>query len=478
MEQEIESILGKELTNKYRELLPILQLIDYRIETRGKEGLFTYDGEYSETYSLMTICKNSIKYIEYCGKRIFDCRKREKQSLLSDTFFTLNRYDDVLTEIFKKEKVCAVITAQDCDIRNYYRCRGLDAERLKRRLVYLGESVAGFKLKLIIEKWFDFFSSLREERATCEACIVVADRLLGQMQKESRRRIKKIKKELMRNKINLYITINQYNLRDLLIILACKEAGIISRQLLHYSNCIIEIPLEEKVQSKQYVNELFVWDKSEKMYIEKYFDIIPIVASECRVDVAGCPELSYNVVSGNKLLWNRKNAIILFVPSYTVFLGEDYRRIENEKDRKILQVHKKPIFDGIHLLAEREHLEVYLRYYPNESDVYIKDDEDIIHSYGFKMLSDSREDLTKGLCWSKAAFSCMSSVLISALAYGCTCFSIDLQNRKYDFCGLDIHSVTPENISLVSINYPKTEEYEGFMNIDKLFAIHDAKENQ
>lgn len=418
----LDEILGEQFVIKYKDIYAILRLIYYRTETRGKEGIFSYDGDYSDTYSVLIFLKSVRKSIVYLVKYFFHKRARKPQAFLSDTFLTLDRYDEVMSEIMDTQSVCASFTVKDCGLRNIFGLNGLNKRRMEKRTVFLGSSVAGYRLKRAVEKWFEFLLFLIDNGETCSMHVDKTGLLLEEISKETNKRICKIVKVLKREQVNLFITINQYNLKDLLLIIACRKLNIVTKELYHCSNCVVALPDKGKRMLDNYTDELCAWNLSELRYIEKYITIVPIL-NNCKVTITGSPELSYYYMTENMKKYKKRDAIILFVPTYPIFLKREYRDVISEEDRQYLRGRKRAIFDGIHTLASREGLDVYLRYHPIEPEMIVEDDREIANLYSFNVLSKSREDLIKGLCWSKYAFSCMSSVLLSALAYKCECYS-------------------------------------------------------
>ena len=268
-------------------------------------------------------------------------------------------------------------------------------------------------------------------------------------------------KTLQDEKVNLFITINQYNLKDLLIILACKRLNITTKELSHHLHSVWGVPDKGKRTLEEYVDEFCVWNSSEKRFIEKYVTITSVV-NTCRVNVAGCPELSYYAAKENMQKYGRKDAIILFVPTYPVLLKREFldEIVITDAERQYLRDRKRPIFDAIYALASKGGLDVYIRYHPIDLDIIIEDDFEIANMYNFSLLSKSREDLIKGLCGSK----------YSALAYGCECYNINVDDAKYDFCGLCISSIDIDDIASLTIGKNKNEvEFEGYMDLEKLF---------
>lgn len=475
--ENLEKILGSlKREKKYEDIFPILWLILYRVYAPGKDRLFVQDGLYPDVCSIKSYLAFPLKYIVYISKNIwYMClrnvkKKSEGLYLFSDSFLLSKRYVSLQKMIIKQNNSIGTFTLQDCGLPI------IDRVEKKRRTISksikilpLGMMVVSWKNKINIEKCYDLFKRLVENNESCENCADYADRILDSLQISCNRDAKRIARRLKKYKIKKFITVNQFNIKDYMCIMACRNIGIKTVEYMHYTPLFIDTRKHWENQF-QYVDEIAFWCEADMLYYKKYIEPKVRFYSDCKFKVYGSPELLEQEIEEVCQKYERKRNITLFVPA-----NEELRRNAfvktNELTAEDFQDVKARIFRCIDIFAKSNKIEtVYLRYHPGVPESYENGDADEIAKYGFVVVDDTRDSLIKCLGESVAAFGVASSALYLASAYGCEVYAIDFGISKLDFCDIgNIKLVSCEQIETITLGSKIGIRKELCADVDMMF---------
>lgn len=442
----VNEFLGEKNIDEYDDIMPILRLILYRSGIRGKEGIFG-TRERGKLYFIRTIWY-------YCLKVRHLFEKKEKSVLLSEQIVCLDRYDLLLYNILNKN--CITIMAKyNCPLRREPK-ETVVALKKKSQKLYVGDSVPGKKLSIVVEETYDLLNAIILKKENCSSYEEECRSLFEKLRKISQKRIKKIRKELKREGVQGFITNNQYNLTDVVLLMACDQEKILTKELRHHSDMVVSIDdrqcskrnnagfIENSVFS--YVDQILLWSEYEKKYWKKYIHLDDISLKKVCCIVAGCPEMLDDELLKLKKMYPKRDAITVFVPSHSMYIKDPAKKKITENDLALAKESRKQIFAAVEQYAAKNGVkEIYVRYHPYEDERFIKNDEEITKNYN--VLSATREDFYKAMCVSKVVIGTTSSSLAVALLFGCKCISLMLKEEKYDFCGAPIASMTIEQIA-------------------------------
>lgn len=481
---KISEFIGEEYMKKYNDIMPIIRVIVYHLDV-GKKGAlyYPYGSYYLQRWNIKTIIfllLGQIKYIfKIIGEILGDFNKNEKV-LVSDTIMYIDRYKDFLNEIMQKEEVSAILTRDACG--RY--CAELLHRRkdsyVKKRQVNLGISIAGTEVKKMVEQVYNLFEELCRNQLRCSDRKEDVENALDNLQLVANKRVRELVEKLKKKNIKLYLTINQLYLDEILIIMACRKAEIWTKEISHYSECVI--PISNARQNGYFennytanvmmVNESCQWSQHEVVFFEKYRDRTSIYGTDVWLNSVGCPEVTLQLSRELTAKYKKENVIMLMVPSELVYLGAKYRYIVTEETMNILYIERKKLYEEIWKLSQKVGAEVYVRYHPTEHVCYINNERGLLQKYKFK-LKESREELYEGLCKSRVVFG-MGSPLILANIFGCKVYALSILDEKYDFCGMDIEVVKIKQISHIDLSkarYQKGINEEFCVDIDEVLKV-------
>ena len=378
--------------------------------------------------------------------------KGDNKVLISDTLLCLDRYSDLLLEMMPEYNVVSYLKTGDCWRSNKY-LKGMDAKRWETRSIYVGDSVPEKGVEECVREIRLFFDYLKDNGNVCLDFRDEAERLFSKLLYETNKRVLFLIRKFKKHQIKQFITINQYNLRDVITIMACRKIGIISKELSHYSYCIT--PIDHNLNTSEfykdkffYTNECYVWNEAEKQWYENYVKIYNnIFGDRIRIIVSGCPEITYKHFKYIASKKDKKNSIVFFVPSVEYIEGDYYNSMEI----------RRLYFGEILKLSKRLGCKVYVRYHPSEPNDNIKMEANIISKYGFEVCTNDKDRLNECLCESVIAITCKSSVASIAHIFGCKVYNIVFNEEQYDYMGIDIENVKLNEISY--IDYPMQNKF-------------------
>ena len=442
--KNVKSFLGEGLYKKYTEIIPILTLIIYRMGFYW-EGIHEYERDFMVPYERNNSLKHLAKSVMASGVEAMAYRNGHDRILVSDTLLCLDRCEDLLCDMMSKHAVVSYLKTGDY-WRSNRNLKGIQGKRWETRTIYVGDSVPEKDVEKSVRNIRLFFDSLIEKGLNCTDSQKEAERLFSMLKKHAGKRIDFLYKKLKKNRVTQFITINQYNLRDVLTVMACRKAGIVTKELSHYSYCIT--PVDQSKRSTYYEGKLFftdegcVWNISEKKWYEKYVSVNEnIFGDSIRISCVGCPEITRDHF--NKLVSkiHKQNSLIYFVPSVEYIDGDYQTSMDIRKD----------YFKEVYVLSERLGVKVYVRYHPCEPQDNINREKDLLSDYNFIVCPPGREKLNEFLCESKIAITCKSSVAIIAHLFGCKVYNIIFGDEQYDYMGMDFENIKLGDIESIEL---------------------------
>lgn len=466
----IDTFLGEDCKKNFSDIMPIIRLILYHMDEGKKRGIFGYD---DFCFPKHKIIKRVIW--EYGKIRYFICRwrqkgrKKEKENAvyLSDTILGINRYESLLQEMDQECLIVASLTVNSCALHLLHIRHRIEREFFNKRTIDLGRTIIDESVKNSVDAIYDSFIELCKYGRTCADDKEKMFALFKTLQITVQERLNEIGEILIQNNINLFITINQLNLSDVLIIMACRKKGIRTKELEHFSSCSVPISSvdeawygidkiigseenkkcyfpENQSYKLKYTDELCQWGESDVKYYKKYWKIFNMLDSKCTITNVGCPEITFKEVEKKMAKYSKRNSITLFVPSDVFYLGMGHRDVVTPSSIGELKKRREELFRQIKQLSIKENVSVYVKYHPTEPIEYINNEKSIIEELGYTLLSADREEFYKSLCYSRAVFGSGSSTLVVATIFGCKSYCIKFSSERYDFCG--------RNIEVISVN--------------------------
>ena len=227
---KIEEFLGENIIEKYKDILPILYHILYRTQVWGRDGVNPFDGFLeNDDYYKNNLRLNLTYHLRMFYKKylILDKKNRKHSSvLMSESLFRIGKYDELIKKLADSKQVvrfCSVYNVDEWRKEVTHKFIPLKVER----------SITGGKLKTIIFQIYDKVTELINHGENCvnnQSIIQLFDKL----QYEASVRIHQLSKLLKEYRVKKFITLNQNNIADILILLACKKLNIATVLYLHH----------------------------------------------------------------------------------------------------------------------------------------------------------------------------------------------------------------------------------------------------
>lgn len=454
---DINEFLGA-FQDKYENIFPIIRLVIYRMDVGGIKGLFGYEGETSKLS-----CKRGTRLLHKIARYVLMCfpidlkYKGNNRILVSDTVLKLDRYNDMICSLQQEYDLFSIV-AQD----SFNRCD----KKWEVHPMIFNDSFSGRKLKESLIRTYEMFCNLIENEKNCEDEYQNVDIALGKLERTVNKRLLAITRKFKKKRINCFITINQFNLKDVLCVLACRKLNITSKELCHYSHCVAALgdnkpsylneknPYHFRGNKKSFMlaSEYCLWSIHDIKFYNKYKKQRNIFGEPIIIKNCGCLEVvefRYNELK----VENEKNDIIcLFVPEYGIYFGGNYSN-NNITQSDIHEIAKKRnhIYQKMRKIKEETGYSIKVRFHPFEPIEFVQNEAEDIRKLGLELLSPSRDDLYKVLIRSKVIIASGSSTLILGYIFGCKCYCINVCGEKYDFCGMDIHEVMVDDLDNISV---------------------------
>lgn len=464
-----EEFVGARLRKEYQDIWPVIRLLLYRTDANGKSGMFNRKTMRSRLLSL-------VRSTVYHGVKVKRKVPLRDSICLSNTMVKSERYLGLLEELYQTRDIVTFWTYLEVNGEFFRKRDALHQQIFTSRSLCIGESIAGDSLNRCAEKFYDMALELLENHKCCEDEYALVQQQLSALQAAVNRRVEEVQTELRRNRVKLFITVNQYNLDDLVIILACRKEGIWTKELCHHSNCICKttdvkekekLLLSDNLQSFAYVHESCQWSKADEAFCRKHGKYAPLYKDFC-ITTVGYPEVTRTEIGESLKRYPCKDAIVYFVVP-TIILKDltanQERSKATAKEIEEAMRLKEEICRNIGQAAQKLGAKVYVRYHPTEAKSYRSPREaKLLEQLGFEELSSSQDDFVRAVCESGIAIGHETSAFTRALLYGCKCYNIVWrEDQVYDFCGLNIDNACFEELADITF-----EKEPGGMSIDAI----------
>ncbi len=465
----VEALLGNNTLSEYSDIFPVLALIFYDAtnrypKTKSFDMLFNYDEED------MDLPKGIMRKI-FTPLHRAELKKRKKYAeslpdapavMLSHTFVHNLRYTKTLSEIKKHCNITHFLS--ECDTRIIVNRNGvkfIPASYTVKPVLWNG-SISGKKLKELVEETEKYFLWLIETNQSCDANPQKTNQILTALRLEFQNRVQMLVNALKPHKISIYITINQYNLRDVMIISAMRILGIKTRQMEHHSSqCIYSADQKLPIHRFAYTDSFCCWSESDLHFHKTFMQYQPVFNQKIQLFSVGNPEISFESAYSEYKKYPAKNQIVYMISA-----------IINEKDEQLVKNDfemQKKIMHNLAILKEKTGFEVMLRFPPSINPRMRSLCQPVAENLGLKISESTNVGLMEDMCTSRVVFGTLSSVMSTAVIMGRKVYRIS--DVKPLFTEKEISVVSCDDIKNINDDwseYPLPLEKNRFINYEIL----------
>ena len=456
--ENVIELIGEDLWKKAEGAEALLLLIDYRMKDAagdhqyGISRLFIFDALYGKkplTRFAAGILTPALWALS--GAKHRSAPKAKQRLTFSNTFLLSARYPAARAQIERETGCTAVLAFSDL-----LKLEGEDQRinlkgslKLKhygvRPIFFRGRSVCGSALEKAVVRYCDlvYDAAVPESEKTKEnlekAVLALKDAYL--------KRVEKAEECLRKEDCGMYITVNQYNLRDLLMIHACRNLGIRTFQQEHHAMQFCRVPFDTEHPKYRFslVGEYGFWNRTEQLFHEKVYryDSPLYRPEEIRFRVTGNPEMNPEEAEQAREKYPPERKLTFMIASLP--------EAELEGKRDAYEAWRWEIFRGLKELAEKQHVVINIRYTPNRETEFREKEVPVLKEWGFRISESVPGNLMEDMCSSCAILSSASSVLCTARMFGKLTFRV--ADWEYDYVHVDdeVHEVTPAEIGSIVI---------------------------
>ena len=465
----VEALLGEKALQQYGDIFPVLALIFYDAtnrypKTKSFNMLFNYDEEDMDLPNgMMRKLFAPFHRKELANRRKAAEKLPQKEAvMLSHTFVHNLRYTKTLAEIKKHCDVTHFLS--ECDTRIIVNRKGVKfiAPSYTVQPVLWQGSISGAKLKDAVVAVERYFLALVKNGQSCEADYSTTQQLFDALRAEYNSRIEKLTETLSQYKITKYITINQYNLRDVMIITACRKLGIETRQMEHHSSqCMYPANQKLPIHRFAYTDSFCCWSESDLYFHKTYMAYQPMFGQNVQLCAVGNPEISFENAQAEVAKYTVKDQIVYMMSA-----------IINEKDEALVQsdfAMQQKIFAQLAKLGEKTGMDVLVRFPPAINPKMQSLCTPVAEKLGLKISQSSNASLMEDMCTSRVMFGTVSSVMSTAVVMGRKVYRIS--DVKPLFTEKEITDVTTDDIGSIADDwsgYPLALEKNRFIDYSLL----------
>lgn len=450
--EAIEQLIGAERAKVYEDIFPILVLIYYRSINEplyGTQRLFDFDvrkwgrDSFREVYfrTQATIVYRLLQ-LRWLGKP-----HQEPKVLLSNTFLRSRRYPAIYKEIDENYGYKAVVSV--CDIaqeqlkKNFLRgiAGALQVKYSSDHPVFVGYNVAGCRLQRAAANWLNYL--VKEEKSD-----VRTDYLLAELQKAYKARLHKLERILQKHSIRFYMTVNQYNLRDVILLHACQRVGIKTIQVEHHAMQFTgrNFSFTNRNYRLSFAQNYAIWSQSDLEFHHRTLIYDNILANApTRFMVAGNPEISYEAA----VKFSQKYPIRRVLTFMTAAREPD-DLIDPKKWQEIAQW-RMSIFHALKQLSDRQNIAIRIRYTPFQEMDFREVEREQLLSYGFEISESVPGNYFEDICSSMAIMSSTSSVLATSRLFNRLTFRVEDPDLTYLSVDPEIIDIRVDEIPEISL---------------------------
>lgn len=465
----VENLLGEKTMQQYSNIFPVLSLIFYDAtnrypKTKSFNMLFNYDEEDMDLPNgVMRKVFAPLHRRELANRRKLAEKLPEKEAvMLSHTFVHNLRYTKTLAEIKKHCDVTHFLS--ECDTRiivNRSGVKFIQPSYTVKPVLWQG-SISGARLKECIVAVEKYFLNIIEKGESCDADYARTKQLLDALEKEYNGRIELLVSALKNRRIIKYITINQYNLRDVMIITALRKLGIPTQQMEHHSSqCMYPADQKLPIHRFAYTDSFCCWSESDLHFHKTFMAYQPVFNQQVELCAVGNPEISFENARAECGKYTVKNQIVYMMSA-----------IINEKDEALVQSDfemQQKIFAQLARLGEKTGFDVLVRFPPAINPKMQSLCTPVAEKLGLKISASSNASLMEDMCTSRVMFGTVSSVMSTAVIMGRKVYRIS--DVKPLFTEREITVVNIEDISKIDDDwsaYPLELEKNRFIDYNLL----------
>lgn len=381
------------------------------------------------------------------------CRPRRRYTdaqkvdcLLSDTLLYNERYAFTRESIAGRYNYRGVYAA--CDGGALYPVKGMVRASLRRDhgnsrpLMLLTGSVAGRRLQRAMQAWYQLLNAYRSGRTEWDAA--AAEALLGELEKQYVKRREWLRRRLQAAGVTVYVTINQYNLRDVLLIDACHALGIRTVQQMHFAQQFSNYNFSEQhpMPVITFAQEYALWSEEERLFHSRYVRFENALDENAPIALRVCGNLE--LPRQTALEAHRQYPAGRRITFVTAPLAS--ADLDTPEQVAGIKEWRWAIYKGLRELAARQNVAVRIRYKPYQEQEYRAEEIPTLRQWGFEISDSTPENLLADMCESIAVISSTSSVMATAKLLGRLVYRIGNPAADYVQIDPDIHDVSVEGI--------------------------------
>ena len=460
--EKTELRLGKARAEKYRALEPFLQLAEYRLESakddveQGLIRLFDFDSLHGKKPATQKVIQ-ALSPVLWAAMRIkYAFRKKANPRPVFSASFTRNiRYAGIRGQIEQDGGCTQIVTFLDA-----VRIDKLDKKEMLRETFQLcaghakpvflpGSSVAGRKLEKAAEEYYRrvrdmTFGTERDDAPE------IPNELLDRLQDAYLKRIAWLKKRLGKADIRLYLTVNQYNLRDLLVITACRDLGIQTIQQEHHALEFIQFQFDADHPMYRFAlaGSYGFWSPTERLFHQKVFryDNPLYPAEDIRFLVTGDTEITYDQALGYLKQYPQQRKLTFVTP------GVDLETFLTREQFDTYAAWRWKVFEGLREFSRKQNVRVCVRYRPSKEQIFREKEIPTLKEWGFEISRSVPENLMEDLCSSMAVMSSATSAMATARLLGKPIYRVEDWEITWIHIDDSVHEVALKDLPDLTVS--------------------------
>ena len=475
--EKVRARIGDERAEKYQASEALLALAEYRMESEKdhlEQGLvrtFGYDALYGKKPVTRLAMGLAAPVLWIAARARYAFRKKaETRLLFSNTFIRSPRYAEMRKQVEAETGCTPLMTFLDMIridvpgtgkmIRESLR---LDGGRLKPAFLPCF-SAAGGKLQKTFAEYYRTIFRMTFGEDDGEA---VPDGLLDRLQEAYLERVEWLKRRLGKVKTELYLTINQYNLRDLLVIHACRDLGVPTVQQEHHALEFIQYQFDPEHPMYRFslVDHYGFWSRTERLFHEKVYryDSLLYPPEKVRFLVTGDTEISLEQAQACLRQYPEQRKLTFVTP------GVDVETFRTEEEATAYRAWRWKVFSGLREFSRKQGVTVCVRYRPMKEQEYREEEIPVLKEWGFEISRSVAENLMEDLCSSMAVMSSATSALATARLLGKEIYRVEDWEVEYIHVDDSVHEV--RLAELKDLQLPERGENAGTVDPEGFFAI-------
>ena len=275
-------------------------------------------------------------------------------------------------------------------------------------------------------------------------------RMLEQLQQAYIKRIKYLKKVFAKFQPDLYTTVNQYNLRDLLLIHTFKNLNVRTLQQEHHAAQFArereQFDEKKPIYRLSFASENALWSPTELIFhnIAYRYDNVLYPQRKSKFIISGDIEYTYIEAERMQTKYPEQNKLTFMTTSLEV--------TDSEEVRENYAQYRWEIFNALKKLSENRKITICVRYRPFCEYEYRKKEIPILKSWGFEISKSVPENLIEDICTSSVILSSFSSVLATARAFGKRIYIVNGFGIEYSHVDPEVNDITISEIPQIEFS--------------------------